>query len=246
MNDETREIPVVPGQSAPPASPWDTLGNWGRTGEVPRPPEHARPWVDAGPPPGSRQRVQKGSAWQVFAVITVVMLSLCVCSTIGVNALFATADKPLTGPVSPGGPAPAVVTSGECDRDLMGEYRVLASIVVENQTDRPATGQVWVRWKLTGEKPLTYAKSINVAPGGRFDFHVKEVITADRWFALGECEHGWTAGKPTTPKATAKATPKKTPAKAKPTTKKAEPTSEEADTDSGRSGGGGRGSRWWR
>lgn len=90
MTDETKQVP--------PASPWDTMANWGRTQEVPRVPETARPWVDAGPLPGTKKE-RRSPAWTVLAVVVAVVMALCVGTTLAINALVPDQEA-LRGPVS--------------------------------------------------------------------------------------------------------------------------------------------------
>ena len=189
MSEEFR-----PGRAmVPPPTPWDTLTTWGKTGEIPPPPE-GRPWIAPGPPPGTRRRGMPGWAIALVTVGAVLVLGCGGLTVLGaVSTLASSGAPPATSP-APAGPSAieAVETSGECQRTIVGEYGVVATVKARNTTEEPVTGRLWVRWPITGAEPLEMTKELTVAPGSTEEFHVDEKVEAARWLRLGDCVFGWT------------------------------------------------------
>lgn len=187
-DSETGSAPLPP-----PSDPWDLAvqHGWSQQSAAPA----GRPWVNPGPLPGATRRVP---GWAVtLAVLGVLFIILCGVGT--VLNLDAGEPAPVGGtpasPTAPDAPERAVVASGTCDKKIIGEYGLIASITVENQTRAPAVGRIWARWKVTGSNPVVKSKNVTLSPGKSATLHVDDLIDGERWFRIEGCDYGWTAEK---------------------------------------------------
>lgn len=190
--DETRKTEFEPGR-APVGGPLDALAEHGApprrepvdrmTYESPGPP----PW--AAPAPGPLNIGRKRSTG--FAVVATVLGSVLVLlACLGVFALGQEA-----GPVPAKSSAPppaAVTTSGTCEKKVIGEYGLVATVSATNTTEKVQSGILWVRWPVTGEAAQEFTKRAVLAPGESVELTVNQEVPAERWFRIGECSHGWT------------------------------------------------------
>jgi hypothetical protein len=130
-------------------------------------------------------------------VVGVVLAVLCGGGM--VLSLAAGGPTPVGGtsasPTASKAPERAVVASGTCETKIIGEYGLLASVTVENQTKAPAVGRIWARWMITGSEPVVKSKDVTLTPGQRATMHVDDPIDAERWFRIERCDYGWTAEK---------------------------------------------------
>lgn len=135
--------------------------------------------------PEPRQR--KGlPAW---AWVSIVLGGLfIVCSGLAVVALTGESG-PVPAVTIPAGPA--VTTTGTCEKKLVGDYGLVATVTATNTTSKAQTGQVWVQWPVTGEAALKFTKPVTLAPGEAVEFPVNQAIPAERWFRVGACSYGW-------------------------------------------------------
>lgn len=153
------------------------------TYESPGPP----PWAAPAPPPLNIGRKRStGFAVAVAVVGSVLVLLAC----LGIFALGQEA-----GPVPAKSEAPppaAVTTSGTCEKKVIGEYGLVATVSATNTTERVQSGILWVRWPVTGEAAQEFIKRATLAPGQTVELTVNENVAAERWFRIGTCSHGWT------------------------------------------------------
>lgn len=97
-----------------------------------------------------------------------------------------------TGPVPAVSDAPAaVVTTGTCEKRLVGEYGLVATVRATNSTEKDQTGVLWVRWPVTGEAAQEFAKRVTLAPGASTELPVNQAVPAERWYRTGACSFGW-------------------------------------------------------
>lgn len=177
---------------------WDQVAAWGEP-----PPPDPDPAVDRmhyrspGVPPwgslhqdiGHEPRRRGLPAWAWVSIVLGGLFLIC-----GSSAAVALWDE--------SGPTPAVSTvpstspvavTGTCEKRIVGEYGLVATVRATNSTDKPQTGAVWVRWPVTGEAAQEFPKLVTLAPGESVEHVVNEDVKAERWFRMGACSYGWTA-----------------------------------------------------
>jgi hypothetical protein len=186
----------------PASDPWEALA---AHGEPPPPdPDPAvdrlayrspgvPPWgslyQDIGHEPPKERRGLPAWAW-VSMVLGVVALLCTGAVTLGLTSE--------SGPVPVVPPAPAphpaeVTTSGTCEKKIVGQYGLVASVTATNVSGKTQTGFVWARWPVTGEAAQEFTKPATLQPGQRAELTVNQEVTAERWFRVGACSFGWTA-----------------------------------------------------
>jgi hypothetical protein len=190
--DDKREATFHPGVAPVYGhTPMDWLANYGRP--VPPDPDPAvdrEHYAAPGPPPWAGQtepRQRRGlPAW---AWVSIVLGGLfIVCS--GAVALGLTSESgPVPAVTIPAGPD--VTTTGTCEKKVVGEYGLVATVTATNTTDRPQVGSVWVQWPVTGEAALKFTKPVTIEPGRSVEFPVNQAVPAERWFRVGACSYGW-------------------------------------------------------
>jgi hypothetical protein len=136
------------------------------------------------PTPGSKRRGLPAWAW-----VSIVLGGLfIVCS--GAVALGLTSESgPVPAVTIPAGPA--VTTTGVCEKKVVGDYGLVATVTATNTTERAQTGAVWVQWPVTGEAALKFSRTVTLAPGQSVEFPVNQAVPAERWFRVGACSYGW-------------------------------------------------------
>lgn len=154
-------------------------------------PEHGRPWVSPGPPPGHRRSDQKPSRLVLWLAIAMVVALAIVACVVG-NLLAAAAPESELGPEGPVVQA-QVEASGECRTNIVGRYSVLATVTVHNATSTEQRGTVWARWPVTGAEPLVFAEQWTLAPDQTKTLNVDKPVDAERWYRLKACDHGWSS-----------------------------------------------------
>jgi hypothetical protein len=185
----------------PAADPWEALA---AHGEPPPPdPDPAvdrlayrspgvPPWgslhQDIGHEPPKERRGLPAWAW-VSMVLGVVALLCTGAVTLGLTSE--------SGPVPVVPPAPAphpaeVTTSGTCEKKIVGQYGLVASVTATNVSGKTQTGFVWARWPVTGEAAQEFTKPATLQPGQHAELTVNQEVTAERWFRVGACSFGWT------------------------------------------------------
>jgi hypothetical protein len=137
------------------------------------------------PTPGEKRRGLPAWAW-----VSIVLGSLfLICGSSAAVALW---DE--------SGPAPAVSTvpaaspvavTGTCQKRIVGEYGLVATVRATNSSRTAQTGMVWVQWSITGETPQRFTKPVTIEPGAAVDFPVNHDVPAERWFRTGTCTYGW-------------------------------------------------------
>lgn len=165
------------------------------------PPDDEIPWVSPGRPPWDSQvhqdlAVQHGwptpgekrkgmPAWAWVSIVLGGLFILC-------------SGAVVLGLTDKSGPVPAittistsVTTTGTCEKKIIGEYGLVATVTATNATTKPQTGQVWVQWPVTGEAALKFSKTVTLAPGEAVEFPVNQAIPAERWYRVGACSYGW-------------------------------------------------------
>lgn len=170
----------------------ENLAAWG---QPPPPDEVPDRWnpeeYDPGPAPWAAPERRGMPAWAWVAIILGVVSLLC-GSAVALAAL-----EPVPRGTSPR-PAvqlpvgPDVQVSGSCRQRIIGGYGLVASVTAKNHGDEIQRGQVWVRWKITGEAPKIYAIPATLAPGGEQDHHVNEEVSTEQWYRVQACDYGWT------------------------------------------------------
>lgn len=143
------------------------------------------------PSPGEKRRGLPAWAW-VSMVLGVVLVLCSGAVTLGLTGQ----SGPV--PVAPVVPAPApgpaeVTTSGTCEKKLVGQYGLVASVTATNASGKTQTGMVWARWPVTGEAAQEFTKPATLKPGESVELAVNQEVTAERWFRVGACSFGWTA-----------------------------------------------------
>lgn len=116
----------------------------------------------------------------ILAAASLVFGSMAVMSLTGDDV----APAPVVQPVT-------VTTTGTCEKKLVGEYGLVATITATNLTRENQSGQVWVQWPVTGESPQRFVKPVTLTPGEAVEFPVNQAIPAERWYRTGMCTHGW-------------------------------------------------------
>jgi hypothetical protein len=200
MTDHKREATFHPGKAS--VSWPETLAAHGYRAEEVPPPDDEIPWHSPGRPPWDSQVHQdlgvqhgwltpgeKRKGMPAWAWVSIVLGGLFIlCSGAVVLGLT---DK--SGPV-PAITVPvgaSVTTTGTCEKKIIGEYGLVATVTATNTSTKPQTGQVWVQWPVTGEAALKFSKSVTLAPGEAVEFPVNQEITAERWYRVGACSYGW-------------------------------------------------------
>lgn len=190
----------------PASDPWEALAAHGAP-----PPSDPDPAVDRmayaspGPPPWDSQvhqdlavqhgwpsPAEKRRGLPPWAVVSIVLGVVALLVAGGVVA-------GLTGesgrvPVIPApAPRPAEVpTSGTCEKRIVGQYGLVATVTATNTSGKAQTGTLWARWPVTGEAAQEFTKRATLQPGQRVELTVNQEVTADRWFRTGACSFGWT------------------------------------------------------
>jgi hypothetical protein len=166
----------------PASDPWAALADHGEP--QPDPAVDRLAYRKPGRPPGEKHRLP---AWAWVSIVLGTVFLIC-----GSSALVALLDE--TGPVPAVSTSPAAVgVTGTCEKKLVGDYGLVATVRATNATDRPQTGVVWVRWPVTGEAAQEFTKRVTLAPGEGVDFPVSQEVPAERWYRAGACTFGWTA-----------------------------------------------------
>lgn len=177
---------------APVGGPLDALADHGAppqrppvdrmTYQSPGPP----PWAAPAPPPLNIGR-KRSTGFAVVAAVVGSVLVLLACL-----GAFALAQE--AGPVpAEATPSPVgITTSGTCEKKVIGEYGLVATVRATNTTRKAQEGILWVRWPITGEAAQEFTKRATLAPGESVELMVNEKVAAERWFRTGECSHGWT------------------------------------------------------
>lgn len=136
------------------------------------------------PTPGEKRRGLPAWAWVSIVLGGIFLL----CS--GAVALGLTSQSgPVPGVTIPAGPA--VTTTGMCEKKVIGDYGLVATVTATNTTDTAQTGAVWVQWPVTGEAALKFTKTVTLKPGEAVEFPVNQAVPAERWFRVGACSYGW-------------------------------------------------------
>lgn len=201
MSDNKRDATFHPGQA--PVSWPDHLAAWGEPPPPdPDPAVDRDAWVSPGEPPWASQvhqdlAVQHGwptpgekrrglPAWAWVSIVLGGLFILCS----GAVALGLTGESgPVPAVTIPAGPD--VTTTGTCEKKVIGEYGLVATVTATNTTDKPQTGSVWVQWPVTGEAALKFSKPVTLEPGQAVEFPVNQAVPAERWFRVGACSYGW-------------------------------------------------------
>lgn len=184
MTDHKRDATFHPGQAS--VSWPDTLAAHGYRAEAVPPPDDEIPWESPGRPPWVKPEKSRGlPAW---AWVSIVLGSLALC--LGGSVALSLLDE--SGPV----PAvrtstAAVTTSGTCEKKIIGEYGLVATVTAVNATDKPQAGSIWIEWKITGETAQRFVKPTTLAPGEAMEFPVNHEVPAERWYRTGACSFGW-------------------------------------------------------
>jgi hypothetical protein len=144
-------------------------------------------YAHPGTPPWEKRRGLPAWAWVSIVLGTLFL----VCGSSVLVSIF-TESGPAPVVTSPSASAPVAVT-GTCDKRLVGEYGLVATVEATNVTSTTRTGTVWVRWPVTGEAAQEFRKSITLAPGASAEYVVNQRIAAEQWFRTGACSFGWTA-----------------------------------------------------
>lgn len=196
--NDKRDATFHPGQA--PVSWPEALAAHGSLPEVP-PPDDEIPWASPGRPPWASQvhqdlAVQHGwptpgekrRGLPAWAWVSMILGVVALCVTGGV--VTALVDE--SGPVPVvRTPASAVTTSGTCEKRIVGEYGLVATVTAVNGTDKDQAGSVWVQWPITGESAQRFVKPVTLAPGASVEHVVSQDIPAERWFRTGACSFGW-------------------------------------------------------
>lgn len=202
VSNDKRDATFHPGQA--PVSWPDHLAAWGEPPPPdPDPAVDRDAWVSPGRPPWDSQAHQdlavqhgwptpgeKRRGLPAWAWVSIVLGGLFIlCS--GAVAL---------GMVDESGPVPAVrtpaltgqvTTTGTCEKRIVGEYGLVATVTATNTGKADVTGTVWVRWPVTGEAAQEFTKRVTLKPGQAVEFPVNQDIPAERWFRTGACSFGW-------------------------------------------------------
>jgi hypothetical protein len=184
MSNDKRDATFHRGTARIGPDPLDTVNLWGMA--PPDPATDRTAYRRPGRPPWADKRRLPAWAW----VSLVLGGLLIVCGSSAAVALF---DQ--NGPVPAISTSPAlaaVSVTGTCEKKLVGEYGLVATVRATNSTERPQTGVVWVRWPLTGEAAQEFTKRVTLAPGEGVDFPVNQEVPAERWYRAGACTFGWT------------------------------------------------------
>lgn len=187
-------------------TPMDWLANYGAppTPE-PDPAVDREHYASPGPPPWDSQvhqdlAVQHGwkapgekrrglPAWAWVSIVLGGLLIVCGAAT-AVSFVGESGPVPAVSTVPSTSP---VAVSGTCQKRIVGQYGLVATVRATNATDEPQKGVLWVRWEVTGETAQEFAKATTIAPGRAVELPVNQEVPAERWFRIGSCSYGWTA-----------------------------------------------------
>lgn len=182
MSDNKRDATFHPGQA--PVTWSDQVAAYGAP--EPDPAVDRTHYRSPGAPPWARRRGLPAWAW--VSIVLGGLFLIC-----GSSAAVALLDE--------SGPTPAVSTvpstspvsvTGTCEKRIVGEYGLVATVRATNATDKPQTGAVWVRWPITGEAAQDFPKLVTLAPGESVEHVVNQEVKAERWLRMGTCSYGWT------------------------------------------------------
>jgi hypothetical protein len=164
----------------------DHLGTMAAHGEPPPNPATDREhYASPGRAPWAGRRGLPAWAWVSIVLGTV----LLVC---GSSALVALLDETGPAPAVSLAPSPLGVNlTGTCEKKLVGEYGLVATVTATNGTNTEQTGTIWVRWPITGEAAQEFTKRVTLAPGEAVEFPVNQEVKAERWYRAGACSYGW-------------------------------------------------------
>jgi hypothetical protein len=190
----------------PASDPWAALAAHGEPPPPdPDPAVDRNAWASPGEPPWANQvhqdlAVQHGwptpgekrRGLPAWAVVSMVLGVVALLITGGVVAGLTGSSGPVrTVPVPAPHPA-AVNTSGTCEKRIVGQYGLVATVRATNASGAAQTGVLWVRWPITGEAAQEFTKRATLAPGESVELPVNQEIKAERWFRTGACSYGWT------------------------------------------------------
>jgi hypothetical protein len=142
------------------------------------------PW--AGPP-----KKKRTPFWSVLSVVVGGIFLMCAGGVI-VAAVGESGPTPAVYVPS----SPAVSTTGTCEKKIIGEYGLIATVTAVNATAKTQTGTLWARWPITGEAAQEFTKQVTLAPGESAELLVNENIPAERWYRVGACSYGWAPDAP--------------------------------------------------
>lgn len=181
MSNDKLDATFHPGTA--PVTWSDHVGNHGAA--QPDPAVDRTAYRKPGRPPWERRRFP---AWAWVSLILGGLLIVC-----GSSAAVALFDQ--SGPVPAVSTSPAAVAvTGMCEKKLVGDYGLVATVRATNSTGQPQTGVIWVRWPITGEAAVEFTKRVTLAPGEGVDFPVSQEVPAERWYRAGACTFGWAKG----------------------------------------------------
>ena len=161
-----------------------------------QPPRDRRAYQSPGAPPWSNGR-RRTAPW-VIAVTVLGSLALCIAGCLGTGLVLSAGPVPAQSILASPSPA-AVNTSGTCEKRIVGEYGLVATVRATNASEHNQSGTIWVRWPITGEAAQEFTKRVTLAPGDSAELLVNEEVMAERWLRMGECSYGWTFGNRPTP-----------------------------------------------
>lgn len=141
------------------------------------------PWATKEELAGARRPVP------VLAWVALVLGSLALLA--GSLAVIALTDRTGTVPAVTTVVDRQVTTFGKCEKRIIGEYGLVATVTAVNQTGKTQTGQIWIMWPITGEHAQRFVKPVTLEPGEGADFPVNQDIPAERWYRTGLCSYGW-------------------------------------------------------
>lgn len=177
MDDRKAEAAYHP---LPRRTPMEALASHGQL--PPDPSVDRMAYASPGPAPWAETGVPR-ALWIVLAVAAASLL-------VGSLAILALTDDSGRNPVERA-PAAMVTTTGKCEKRIIGEYGLVATVIATNGTGKEQRGQVWVQWPVTGETAQRFVKPVTLAPGQTTDFPVNQDIPAERWYRTGICTFGW-------------------------------------------------------
>jgi hypothetical protein len=209
VSDDKREATFHPGQAPVYGhTPMDWLANYGRP--VPPDPDPAvdrEHYQSPGPPPWDSRvhqdlAVQHGwptpgekrrglPAWAWVSIVLGGLFILC-SGAVALGLVGESGPVPAVHtPAEPGARTGAVTTTGTCEKRVIGQYGLVATVTATNTGKADVTGTVWVRWPVTGEAAQEFTKRVTLKPGQAVEFPVNQDIPAERWFRTGACSFGW-------------------------------------------------------
>ncbi|HEU4752337.1 MAG TPA: hypothetical protein VFU47_04440 [Armatimonadota bacterium] len=145
------------------------------------------PWAAPAPPPLNIGR-KRSTGFAIIAAVAGSVFVLLAC--LGTVALGMKTEPVPSRSIAP--PPAAVTTSGTCEKKLIGEYGLIATVRATSATVKTQAGVLWVRWEVTGEAAQEFTKRATLEPGDSVELTVNEKVAAERWFRVGECSYGWT------------------------------------------------------